>query len=426
MAKTTFDLPDLGEGLAEAEIVSWHVKEGDTIKTDSPLVSVETAKAVVDVPSPYTGKITKLHAAEGDVVEVHNPLVDFEVEDATPATLSAETKAPVPAHGKSATGATAQDAEVSETVREDSGTVVGAMPSGEEELEEKLIIRRRHGRAQGGGPKAAPAARARAKELGVDLGAVEASGHRGQITRSDVERYAASASRAPATERPPAVPRRPTKPVRYGEPEPLRGPRRAMAQTMSVSRDVVMPTSLFDDADIHYWQPGQDITARIIRALVVGCATEPVLNAWFDGEKLTRTVHQHVDLALAVDTPDGLIVPVMRGVEAMTGAILRQELNRVKQITRERTIAPQDMQKATITLSNFGMMAGRYASPVIVPPQVCIIGTGGIRHDVVPVLGGIEVHKRIPLSVTFDHRSVTGGEACRFLAAMIEDLQQPA
>jgi pyruvate dehydrogenase E2 component (dihydrolipoamide acetyltransferase) len=140
---------------------------------------------------------------------------------------------------------------------------------------------------------------------------------------------------------------------------------------------------------------------------------------------MTRTIHKHVDLALAVDTPDGLIVPVMRGVDTMNGDILRHELNRVKIATRERTVNPQDMQNPTITLSNFGMMAGRYASPVIVPPQVTIVGTGGIRHDVVPVMGGIETHKRIPLSLTFDHRAVTGGEACRFLAAMIKDLQHP-
>lgn len=417
MAKTTFDLPDLGEGLAEAEIVTWHVKEGDVIETDAPLVSVETAKAVVDVPSPYAGKVTKLHAAEGDVVEVHSPLVDFEVEGAGAA---ATGRRPAPEKPQAAKGATAKDVEVRESVREDSGTVVGAMPSGGEEIEEQMIIRRRRGAPAPARPKAAPAARARAKALGVDLQHVEASGHRGQITVRDVERHATRAARPSAAPAPTAA--RPARPVRYGQSEPLRGPRRAMAQSMSVSRDAVMPTSLFDDADIHVWQPGQDITVRVIRAVVAGCRAEPVLNAWFDGEAVARTVFERVDLALAVDTPDGLIVPVVRGVESMHAAALRTELDRVKRATRERTVSPQDMQKATITLSNFGMMAGRYASPVIVPPQVAIVATGGIRHDVVPVLGGIETHRRIPLSLTFDHRCVTGGEACRFLAAMIEDL----
>lgn len=414
MAITTFDLPDLGEGLADAEIVTWHVKEGDKIETGDPLAAVETAKAVVDVPSPYTGTIAKLYAKEGDVVDVHTPLVDFEVEG------DGNAK---PVKSKPAT--TKGDTQKSEEVREDSGTVVGAMPASSEDLEQEHIIRRKP-KGGNGRPKAAPTARAKAKELGVDLSQVAATGHRGQITAADVEKHAtagATAAPAPMRTSPPA-PSAPAKPVNYGKAEPIRGPRRAMALSMSQSRDQVMPTSLFDDADIHYWQPGQDITARIVRALVAGCHEEPCLNAWFDAGKMERVIHKRVDLALAVDTPDGLIVPVIRGVEGMKGDILRHELNRVKKATRERTVSPQDMQNPTITLSNFGMMAGRYASPVIVPPQVTIIGTGGIRHDVVPVMGGIEVHKRIPLSLTFDHRAVTGGEACRFLAAMIKDLQR--
>ncbi len=417
MTIMTFDLPDLGEGLADAEIVTWHVKEGDTIETGDPLAAVETAKAVVDVPSPYTGSIAKLYAKEGDVIDVHSPLVDFETE-------GSETSAP------RSTGKTKQEKKAApepdgksgtETLHEDSGTVVGSMPTAGEDLEDQHIIRRQH--KSGARPKAAPTARARAKALGVELSEVTASGHRGQITAADVERHATKV--APTTPNLIAPSAAPEKPVCYGTPEPIRGPRRAMAQSMSQSRDQITPTSLFDDADIHYWQAGQDITARIVRALVAGCRSEPCLNAWFDAEQMTRTIHKQVDLALAVDTPDGLIVPVVRGVEAMSSDILRHLLNRLKQATRERTISPQDMRNPTITLSNFGMLAGRYASPIIVPPQVTIVGTGGIRHDVVPVMGGIEVHKRIPLSLTFDHRAVTGGEACRFLAALIKDLQRP-
>jgi len=127
---------------------------------------------------------------------------------------------------------------------------------------------------------------------------------------------------------------------------------------------------------------------------------------------------------MAVDTPDGLIVPVLRNVDAQSAQQLRAQLNRIKQATRSRTVAPADMKDPTITLSNFGMLAGRYATPLVVPPQVAILGTGGLRHDVVPVLGGIEVHKRIPLSLTFDHRCITGGTACRFLAAVIKDLER--
>ncbi len=212
--------------------------------------------------------------------------------------------------------------------------------------------------------------------------------------------------------------------VKYGVAEPLRGPRRAMHASMTKSRSEVAECTLFDDADIHEWLPGQDITVRIVRAIVAGCRAEPELNAWYDGEKLERTIHERVDLAMAVDTPDGLIVPILRKVESKNAQQLRDDLNRIKDATRNRTVAPADMKDPTITLSNFGMMAGRYATPVVVPPQVAILGTGGLRHDVVPVMGGIEVHKRIPLSLTFDHRCITGGTACRWLAAVIKDLQK--
>mgnify|MGYP001556977147 FL=1 len=211
-----------------------------------------------------------------------------------------------------------------------------------------------------------------------------------------------------------------------GTPEPLRGPRRAMAQSMSASRDSVCACTIFDDADIHGWLPGQDITARLLRAMAAGCGVEPALNGFYDGDALSRQLEARVDVAIAVDTPEGLIVPVIRGVEQKDEAALRDDLNRLKTATRERTVKPEDMRDFTITLSNFGMLAGRSATPVVVPPTIAILGSGGIQHDVVPVLGGIEVHRRIPLSLTFDHRCVTGGEACRFLAAVKEDLQKAA
>jgi pyruvate dehydrogenase E2 component (dihydrolipoamide acetyltransferase) len=162
-----------------------------------------------------------------------------------------------------------------------------------------------------------------------------------------------------------------------------------------------------------------------LRALVAGCAAEPGLNGFFDPESLTRQIESRVDVALAVDTEQGLIVPVIRNVEQKDLGEIRAAVARVKEATRKRTVAPEDMRNYTITLSNFGMLAGRYATPLMVPPTVAILGTGKLQHDVVAVMGGIEVHRRIPLSLSFDHRCVTGGEACRFLAAVIEDLEKP-
>ena len=405
-----FNLPDLGEGLQEAEIVNWHVKEGDIVKLDQPIVSVETAKAVVDVPSPWAGKILKLHGQAGDIIPTHAPLVEFDLDGAAPAKPAATR----PAEAKR------------EVVAEDSGTVVGSMPTGDDVVAETAIIRKK----QNQGPvhvKALPSVRILAKQLSVDLTNCEASGKNGTVTADDVRRLAGvggtTAAHAPAPaahwDAPP-----PRADINYGVAEPLRGPRRAMHASMTRARNEVMECTLFDDADIHNWLPGQDVSVRIIRAIVTGCRAEPELNAWYDGEKLLRTLHERVDLAMAVDTPDGLIVPVLRDVGRKNAQQLRTDLNRIKEATRNRSVAPADMQDATITLSNFGMMAGRYATPVVVPPQVAILGTGGLRHDVVPVMGGIEVHKRIPLSITFDHRCITGGTACRWLAAVIADLQK--
>ena len=386
---TTFNLPDLGEGLPEAEIVAWHVAEGDSVKTDDPLVSVETAKAVVEVPSPYSGIISKLHAAAGDIVATGAPLVEFADAEA---------------------GAVAEPV----TVSENAATVVGNMPTGSEVVEDNAIAggsrRRRQGRI-----KATPSVRTEAKRLGVDLAEVPATGKNGQITAADLRRYRSSASRAKLA-RPATIAARS---------ETLRGPRRAMAQSMAAHRDEVALCTLFDDADINEWLNKRDFTARILRATAAGCAAEPGLNGFFNAESMSHQTEARVDIAMAVDTEDGLIVPVVRNVAEMSLEQIRDAVAAVKQATLDRSIAPQDMLNYTITVSNFGMLAGRYATPLMVPPTVAILGTGKLQHDVVAVMGGIEVHRRIPLSLSFDHRCVTGGEAARFLAAVINDLEKP-
>ena len=383
---TTFYLPDLGEGLPEAEIVSWHVAEGDSIKTDDLLVSVETAKAVVEVPSPYTGIIEKLYASAGDIVPTGAPLVDF-------------------------SNATAADAG------ETAATVVGNMPTGSELLQETAIAgssrRQKKGRI-----KATPSVRTQAKRLGIDLADIVATGKNGQVTIADLDSYAAKGKVQ-------ARSRSATRKAITGRSDQLRGPRRAMAQSMSKFRDEVALCTLFDDADIHEWINKRNITARILRAIVSGCVAEPGLNGFYNADTMTHQSESRVDIAMAVDTEDGLIVPVIRNMEAMSIGDIRVAVEDLKQATRNRTVAPQDMVNYTFTLSNFGMMAGRYATPLMVPPTVGILGTGKLQHDVVAVMGGIEVHRRIPLSLSFDHRCITGGQAARFLAAVMQDLEMP-
>jgi 2-oxoisovalerate dehydrogenase E2 component (dihydrolipoyl transacylase) len=222
---------------------------------------------------------------------------------------------------------------------------------------------------------------------------------------------------APASRGPASVPP-------AGGEEKLRGLRRAMHQSMSLARDSVMNCTLFDDADLHHWRKGEDFTIRLLRAIGAAAAAEPALNAWYDGENQIRRAMPRVDVGMAVDTPDGLLVPVVRDVGNRSAAEVRADVDRLKRQSRDRSVAAEDLRDFTFMLSNFGMIAGRYATPVVVPPAVAILGAGKLSHDVVAVMGGIEAHLRMPLSLTFDHRCITGGEAARFLAALLRDLEK--
>ena len=372
---STFKLPDLGEGLAEAEILQWHVKVGDHIQVDQPMVSVETAKAVVEVPAPCSGVVTALRGAPGDIVLTGAPLIEF-----------------------------------------DSGTVVGSMPATSEEEFLAPLAAGRHATRGGNGNangRAVPAARALARRLNVDLKAIAGSGRGGLITLDDV---LASVNPASALRDPEAA---------DGASEPLRGMRRAMAHSMSLSRDQVSGSTVCDDADIHGWTKRGGYTLRLIRAIICAWRAEPALNAWYDSSSLSRTLFAHIDLAIAIDTPDGLIVPVLRKIEGKTWAELRDAVSAQKEAAHERRTPAQDLRDFTLMLSNFGTLAGRYGIPIVVPPAVAILGAGKVREDAVAVAGSVLAHRRMPLSLSFDHRCITGGEACRFLAAAIADLEKP-
>jgi len=386
---TTFNLPDLGEGLPDAEIVEWHVAEGDTIKIDDPLVSVETAKAVVEVPAPQGGIVSRLYAGVGDIVATGAPLVDF-------GAVSSDDNSSAPA-----------------------ATVVGNMPTGNEVTKETAIAggsrKRKTGRV-----KATPSVRTEAKRLGVDLADVTPSGKNGQTTVAHLVQHQEFRKKSRENKAPVMRAALPS-----GQAEALRGPRRAMAQSMTLHRDEVASCTIFDDADINDWLNKKDFTVRVLRAMVAGCKAAPALNGFYLPDSMSQQQESRIDIAMAVDTPDGLIVPVIRNVESLSVEQIRDAVAAIKKATIERTIAPEDMTNYTITLSNFGMLAGRYATPLMVPPTVAILGIGKLQHDVVAVMGGIEVHRRMPLSLTFDHRCVTGGDACRFLAGVIQDLSNP-
>jgi pyruvate dehydrogenase E2 component (dihydrolipoamide acetyltransferase) len=363
---TTFSLPDLGEGLQEAEIVAWHVGVGDHVVADQPLVSVETEKAVVEVPSPQSGRIAKLFADVGDILETGASLVEFgDVEGG------------------------------------DAGTVVGTIPRGEPEERDVALEA-----ATSADVKAAPAVRHLATQLGIDLATLTPTGAGGHITKADVERAAATAEESDATEQ-------------------LRGVRRAMAKNMERAHAEVVPATVTEVADIGDWPEGADVTMRLIRAIVVACRAEPALNAWYFGREAGRRLHRRIDLGVAMDTEDGLFVPVLRDVGERETVDLRQGLEAMKRDVSARTVPPGELRGQTITLSNFGMFGGIHAALVVLPPQVAIVGAGRIRDSVAARDGSPVVRPTLPLSLTFDHRAVMGGEASRFLAAAKADLEQP-
>jgi 2-oxoisovalerate dehydrogenase E2 component (dihydrolipoyl transacylase) len=387
-----FNLPDLGEGLQEAEIVRWHVAVGDRVAVDQPMVAMETAKAVVEVPSPFAGLVTALHGKPGDTVATGAPLVDFRLDN--------EVSGPATA----------------------AGGVVGHMPTSDEEFRE-APVRRAHEATAGLKARAMPAARDLARRLGVDINGITGTGRDGLVTVDDIMALGVAPPLRRATDagshnRPAAGPTHDA-----GEIEVLRSLRRAMAQSMSLARDNVMECTVSDDADIEHWESGNDYTARLLRAIAAGCRAEPGLNAWFDATSQGRRIFHHIDVGIAVDTPDGLLVPVIRDVGNRSSAELRVDINRLKVGARDRTLPPADLKDFTFMLSNFGVMAGRYATPVVVPPAVAILGAGKVSRDVVAVGDKVEIHRRMPLSLTFDHRCVTGGEAVRLLGAVIKDLE---
>lgn len=370
----TFRLPDLGEGLPDAEVREWYVKEGDEVKVDQPIVAMETAKAVVDVPAPRSGKILKLHGKLGDVIKTGAPLVEFQDGEDLPA----------------------------------KGTVVGNIEIGHTVLEEAATgVKPKAG--AGKGIKAIPAIRMLAKKLNVDLATVTATGPGGQITAEDVERAVVAGTTLGV-------------PVQAGY-ESIKGVRRAMATAMSQSHVEVVPVTIMDDADIHAWSIGTDITLRIVRAMVAACKAEPALNAWFDGVGMARLLHDEVHLGIAMDSQDGLFVPVLKNITKRSAEELRKNIDTFKQQLKARTIPQEDLKGATIVLSNVGIFAGRYANPIIIPPTVAILATGSIHEEVVAHEGTSAIHRVLPLSLTIDHRAITGGEAARFLSAVIKDLQ---
>ena len=384
MAISVFRLPDLGEGLTDANVVEWYVAEGESIALDQLVVALESAKAIVDIPSPVAGRVRRHCAQPGETVATGAPLVEFEVEG--------------DGEASSASGAGPGDRLAT------AGLDEPPSPAGSNEPPPPAGSDKVPALAESNRIDAMPAVRAKARTLGVDLASVTGTGPGGRIRGADVERAAERAG--------------------HGAGETLRGVRKTMAERMALSGASVVPVTVTEDADIGDWHGGEDVTVRLIRAILAGCAASPALNAWLDDGAARRTLHRAVHVGIAADTGDGLFVPVLRNAGTKEPAALRAEVDRLRAAAAARSLAPEELDGATITLSNFGMLAGRYATPVVVPPQVAILGAGRAREEPVARGGEVTIRRRIPLSLTFDHRACTGAESSRFLAAVVADLER--
>jgi len=396
-----FKLPDLGEGIAEGEIVKWRVKEGDLVEEHQVIVEIETDKAIVEVPTPKTGKVLKLNCSEGEVVDVGSTLITIELgsvaaaaEDPKAADVGVSSKAEPPAQ---------EDTE-------EAVSVVGSLPTVEEFL-------------------ATPLVRALAKKLGVDLARVDASGPGGRITEKDVRGAAEGRGETAVAD------------DKYGlvERVQIRGVRRAIARNLIAATKNTAVVTGMDEADMtRLWdlrkrekdvakERGVHLTFMpfFMKAAQHALRDHPHLNASVDEDRVEIIVKKYYNIGIAVDTPDGLMVSVVKDVDKKTILELAQEVQELGIKARERKIKLEELKGSSFTITNYGTFGGVYATPIINHPDVAILGTGKVKLRPWVVDGEIVPRRILPISFTFDHRVVDGREAASFMSKFIRYVEDP-
>jgi pyruvate dehydrogenase E2 component (dihydrolipoamide acetyltransferase) len=423
--KSHFILPDLGEGVHEAELISWKVQAGQKVEEHQTLAEMETDKALVEVPSPWTGVIKELHGAEGDVIKVGSVLVSFEVGAAKP------QAAPVPAAAVAA-GAPAEDEDAGE--REDAGTVVGSVQTG---LTVSERFTQHASEAVKTAPRkavATPAVRRVARELGVDINLVSGTGRGGRVTASDVEAFSGGTAVAART----APPARAVTPDGAGVAQriPFRGVRRKIAEALSHSLRTVAHFGVTNEADVtaldrkrHEYAAiiGEKLsfTPFVLAATCKALRKHPTLNANVDDQKQEILVKGVINLGVAVDTEHGLMVAVIRDADKLSIARLSDAVADLAERCRNRTIAREELIGGTFTVSSVGMYGGMFTTPIINYPEVAILGVGEAKDRVLVRDGSFYAGKLMSLSLSCDHRVVDGAEGARFLRTLAGLLEQP-
>ncbi len=419
-----FKFPDIGEGLEEGKVIEWYVQKGQNINSGDPLVKMETDKVVTDIPSPKNGVIAAIYGAVGETVHVGSVLVEIDIEGVTGEAAQAEAQTEI----KKST---------SEAVEEKGFGVVGTievagdgayLPSSNEISLAALP-------SEAPSPRkvlATPVARAMAKERGLEINNVKGSGPAGRVTKKDIESHRDSGK----MDVPSPSPQRTTARVRT---EQLSQIRKTIAKNMLRSKQNAAHMSIMDEVEVsklvdirskikaEYMAKGINISYLpfVIKAITLALKAYPVMNAELDLERGNIIYKEYYNIGIAVDTPEGLVVPVIKNADQKSIVELATELNEISVKARERKLTLEDMKDGTFTITSYGSIGGYFAVPVINYPQVAIFGIGTLVQKPVVKDNEIVVGNILPISMSVDHRIVDGGEVSRFLNLVLSYLKDP-
>ena len=426
MAKE-FRLPDIGEGLTEAEIVRWLVAEGERVEADQPVVEVETDKAVVEIPSPYAGIVLQHGGAEGETLAVGSVLVVI----GEPGESSVSAVPLAPSEQPAVASAAPIVGTISEVAEDLSAPPVEALEIGQ--------------------VKALPIVRKLAREMGVDLDQVVGSGPGGRITREDVLAAVGTAAGGPLPEpEPQPEPEPEPEPAPAPEPQPegatqpastedVRRPmsrlRRTIAANMARSWAEIPHVTTFDDIDATRlleirsalgarYELKLPLEALVVKAVIPALETFPEFNATLDGDDLI--VHGSHHIGIAIDTPDGLLVAVIRDAGSKGVLELASEVRRLGEGAKARSLSPDEVSGQTFTVSNIGALGGGHGTPIVPPGTTAILSVGRAQEKAIVIDGELAIAPVMPLSLSYDHRVIDGGLGRRFMALVRENLEEPA
>jgi pyruvate dehydrogenase E2 component (dihydrolipoamide acetyltransferase) len=425
-----FKFPDIGEGIAEGKILTWYVKRGQAIKAGDPVVKMETDKVVTDIPSPRAGVVTSVFGNEGDVINVGDPLVEIEIEGV---------------EGEAARDVAAEKPQPhsQEPIDEKGFGVVGTLevagdaaylPAGEEGLPARAVLEEAPARKA----LATPVARAMARDMGIDIDKVRGTGPAGRVMKKDIQGYyeglhkqeTRPAAAAAAAVEPGILP------LEY---QPLSQIRKTIAKNMTRSKHSAAHMTVLEEVEVselvklraaykeQFSKDGLKLSYMpfILKAVAEALKQHPVLNAELDLENNRMIYKKFYNINIAVDTEEGLVVPVIRDVDRLSVRELTKRVSELAEKARDRKLTLDDMKDGTFTVTNYGAIAGTYGVPVINYPQAAILGIGRILKVPVVKDDAVAVGHVLPLSLSVDHRMVDGGDAARFMLKVTEFLKDP-